>query len=60
MNTEKSGMFTQEPKKIDRGCEVTFLDVDSNGQVSSEELVKAIKENTVLASIIWEIMKSEL
>lgn len=53
MNTEKSGMFTQEPKKIDRGYEVTFLDVDSNGQVSSEELVKAIKENTVLASIIW-------
>lgn len=35
------------------GVELTFLPVKKNGQVDSEELKKAIKDNTVLVSIMW-------
>lgn len=37
----------------DRGYEVSFLDVNSYGQVETEELGNSIKENTILASIMW-------
>lgn len=39
--------------KVDRGFDVTFLDVNKNGQVEPETLENAIKDKTVLASIIW-------
>lgn len=40
-------------KKVDRGFEVTFLDVNENGQVSSETLKSAIKSTTTIVSLIW-------
>jgi cysteine desulfurase len=36
-----------------RGCEVTFLGVDRNGDVDLAELDKAIRPDTVLVSIMW-------
>lgn len=53
MNTEKKGLFSPKPKKVDRGYEVSFMDVNKNGQISSDELNDTIKENTILTSIIW-------
>jgi cysteine desulfurase len=35
------------------GVEVTYLDVKSNGAVDVNELVKAIKDNTVLVSVMY-------
>ncbi len=36
-----------------KGCEVTYLDVDANGMISLKELENAIKENTVLITIMF-------
>ncbi len=36
-----------------KGLEVTYLDVDKNGQISIEDLENSIKENTILISIIY-------
>jgi cysteine desulfurase len=35
------------------GCEVTYLDVDSEGRVNPADLEAAIKDNTVLVSIMF-------
>lgn len=43
----------KEEKKVDRGYEVSFLPVNSYGQVEKETLENSIKDNTVLTSIIW-------
>ena len=41
-------------KKIEKmGGEVTYLDVDREGFVNLEELEAAIKENTIMVSIMW-------
>ncbi len=41
-------------KKIEKmGGEVTYLDVDREGLVNLEELEAAIKDNTILVSIMW-------
>lgn len=42
-----------ETPKIDRGYEVTFLDVNNYGQVEENNLTEAIKDNTILVSLIW-------
>jgi cysteine desulfurase len=42
-----------EPKVIDRGYEVTYLHVNNNSLVSIEDFKSAIKNNTILASIMW-------
>ena len=34
------------------GFEITYLEVDKTGQVKPEELMKAIKDNTILVSIM--------
>lgn len=36
-----------------KGCEVTYLDVDENGQIRLEELERAIRPDTVLISIMF-------
>lgn len=40
-------------KKINRGFEVSFLSVNAYGQVEQEIFSNAIKDNTILASIMW-------
>lgn len=42
-----------KPKPVDRGYSVTFLDVNSYGQVEPVHFEAAIKKDTVLASFIW-------
>lgn len=41
-----------EKKRVDRGFEASFVGVTSNGEISVEEIEKAIKENTALISIL--------
>ena len=36
-----------------QGFEVTYLNVDANGKISLQELAQAIKENTILISIMF-------
>jgi len=38
---------------VKTGIEVTYLPVKANGAVDAEEVRKAIKDNTVLVSIMW-------
>lgn len=45
-------LFGKVPK-VDRGYEVTFLDVNKYGQVTPESFEKAIRPTTTLASFIW-------
>ena len=42
-----------EKKRVDRGFEASFAGVTSNGEISVEEIEKAIKENTALVSILY-------
>lgn len=42
-----------EKKKVDRGYEASFVGVTSNGEISVEEIEKAIKENTALVSMLY-------
>lgn len=41
-----------EKKRVDRGFEASFVGATSNGEISVEEIEKAIKENTALVSIL--------
>ncbi len=38
---------------IDRGYEISFIPVNSYGQVEKDTLAEAIKDSSILASIIW-------
>ena len=42
-----------EKKRVDRGFEASFVGVTSNGEISVEEIEKAINENTALVSMIY-------
>lgn len=42
-----------EKRRVDRGFEASFVGVTSNGEISVEEIEKAIKENTALVSILY-------
>ena len=42
-----------EPVRVDRGYDVTFLDVDPFGRVSVERLREALRPTTSLVSIMW-------
>ncbi len=52
-NSDATFLIEGKPLKVDRGYEVTFLDVNGYGQVEPEILEKFIKDSTILASIIW-------
>ncbi len=40
-------------RKVDRGFEVTFLDVNPYGQVERKAFENAIRSTTTIASFIW-------
>ena len=42
-----------EKKRVDRGFEASFVGATSNGEISVDEIEKAIKENTALVSILY-------
>lgn len=52
-NSDATFSLEGKPIKVDRGFEVTFLDVNEFGQVEPEMLKNAIKSTTILASVIW-------
>jgi len=52
-NSDATFSLSSEIQKVDRGYEVTFLDVNEYGQVMPEVLEKAVKDTTTIASIIW-------
>lgn len=53
LKTEHKAVLDSCHKIEKAGGEVTYLDVKRNGLVDLEELKAAIKENTVLISIMW-------
>lgn len=53
MNKEKNRFSNKPIKKVDRGYNVDFLEVNNYGQVELEEFENNIKDSTILASIIW-------
>lgn len=52
-NTDATFSLSGKAQKVDRGYEVTFLDVNEYGQVTTTELEQGIKSTTTLTSIIW-------
>lgn len=42
-----------EKKRVNRGFEASFVGVNPNGEISVEEIEKAIKENTALVSMLY-------
>lgn len=52
-NNDPTTSLFGEKKRVDRGFEASFVGVTSNGEISVEEIEKAIKENTALASILY-------
>lgn len=53
MNKEKNKFVSGHNKKVDRGYDVEFLNVNKFGQVELEYFSSKIKDSTTLASIIW-------
>lgn len=52
-NNDSTISLFGEKKRVDRGFEASFVGVTSNGEISVEEIEKAIKENTALVSILY-------
>lgn len=52
-NTDASFSFSGAAHKVDRGYDVTFLDVNQYGQVLPDDLAVALRPTTTLASFIW-------
>lgn len=52
-NQDATFSLSGEPRKVDRGFEVTFLGVNQFAQVALKDFEQAIKPNTVLATFIW-------
>lgn len=51
-NNDSTISLFGEKKRVDRGFEASFVGVTSDGEISVEEIEKAIKENTALVSIL--------
>lgn len=52
-NQDATFSLSGKPKKVDRGYEVTFLNVNEFAQVPLDAFEQAIQSSTVLASFIW-------
>jgi len=52
-NADASFTLFGSPIKVDRGYDVTYLDVDPDGRISTERFERAIRSTTTLASFIW-------
>ena len=52
-NQDATFSLSGEPRKVDRGYEVTFLGVNEFAQVTLDSFKRAIRSSTVLASFIW-------
>ncbi len=52
-NRDATFSFSQKTPRVDRGYEVTFLEVNEHGQVEPEFLREAIRQGTILVSLIW-------
>lgn len=52
-NHDATFSLSGEPVRVDRGYSVTFLDVNGYGQVEPDVFERAVRPDTVLASIIW-------
>ncbi len=52
-NQDATFSLSGEPRKVDRGYEVTFLGVNEFAQVTLDSFEQAIRSSTVLASFIW-------
>ena len=42
-----------EKKRVDRGYEASFAEVSEYGEITSDEIVKLIKDNTAMVSVIY-------
>jgi cysteine desulfurase len=50
---EHSAVLRHAQELAKRGCEVTFLEVDSNGDVDLAQIEKAIRPDTAIVSVMW-------
>jgi cysteine desulfurase len=50
---EHSAVLRHAQELAKRGCEVTFLEVDSNGDVDLAQIEKAIRPDTAIVSMMW-------
>lgn len=50
---EHSAVLRHCQELAKRGCEVTFLGVDQNGDVDLAELAKSIRRDTAIVSMMW-------
>ena len=52
-NKDATFSLFEQARRVDRGYEVDFLDVNPYAQVIPKVFEKAIRENTIMASFIW-------
>ncbi|MCR5541150.1 MAG: cysteine desulfurase [Ruminococcus sp.] len=52
-NNDATVSLFSSAKKVDRGYQATFLEVDKNGIVSADSLEEAITDKTAISSIIY-------
>lgn len=52
-NQDATFSLSSAPIKVDRGFDVTFLDVNTYGQVEARTFESAIRPTTTVASFIW-------
>jgi len=52
-NQDATFSLSAEPRKVDRGFDVTFLGVNQFAQVALEDFEQAIRPTTILGTLIW-------
>lgn len=53
VQTEHRAVLNAHRSLERRGCEVTYLSVDTQGRVDLDELEDALRDDTVLVSVMW-------